>query len=179
VNETSIIGLLSDAREVYSALGNARKALVLVDSALQKAPERVDALNLKAAILYDLDRDAEAMAYHQQVLAIQPSSVEALHGMAAIANDAGDYTGALAWTDKGLRSIPEDTDPEFLENEDFRQRLTAELYNERAFALWYLGRKPEAIYLLTEEGPAMCPMEVETLEDELAWLEGHPHAPDA
>ncbi len=170
--------LLADAREVYGVFGRAQRALSLVDQVLAEQSENLEALNLKAAVLYELDRDEEAEVYHQRALAIAPCSVEALHGLAALANDRGDYAAALQWVERGLTCIPDDPSPEFIENEDYRQRLIAELYNEKAFAFWYTGRQPEATRLLTEEAPATCPLEVETFEDELAWLEEHPDSPE-
>ncbi len=178
MNDTELRAVLADAREVYGVFGNAKKALGLVDGALAEAPEQLEALNLKAAILYELDRDDEARALHERVLALQPCSVEALHGLAALANDAQDYKTALKLLDTAFTCLERDPDPEFRENEDFRQRLVAELYNERAFALWYTGKRADAAKLLLTDAPAACPLEAETFEDELAWLEEHPDSPE-
>lgn len=178
MSEKSIADLLAEAREVYGVFGRAPQALTIVDKALAQEPKSVEALNLKAAILYELDRDDEARMYHEQALAIEPCSVEALHGLTALANDAGEYEQALAMAARGFACIPNDPHPEFRENEDYRQRLIAELYNEKAFALWYTGNREEAIRLLTEEGPSACPMEMETLEDQLEWLEEHQASPE-
>ena len=65
---------------------------------------------------------------------------------------------------------------EFRENADYRQRVIAQLYVEQAHACWYLARRDDARRLLREEGPRACPLEVETLEDALEWLEHHPEA---
>jgi tetratricopeptide (TPR) repeat protein len=176
--QRSLLDLLADAREVYSVFGKPQRALLLVDEALAHAPQSVEALNLKAAILYDLDRDDEALAHHLTALALEPNSTEALHGLASIANDAGDYAGANRWAERGLAAVTQDPHPELIDNEDYRQRLLAELYNEMAFALWYSGKRADAMQLLTQDGPAACPLEVETFEDELDWLEHHPDSPD-
>ena len=100
------------------------------------------------------------------------------HGLAAIANDSDKYAEAFEWANRAFRAIPKDPFPEFRENEDYRQRLIAELYNEKAFALWYLNEKEEAARLLTDEGPQACPLEVETFEDQLEWLQAHPDSPE-
>ena len=115
--------LLADARETYGVFGKAQRALAIVERALVMEPRSVEALNLKAAILYELDRDDEAEACNRLALEAEPCSVEALHGMAALANDRADYPAALQWTDRGLACIPNDPYPEFVENEDYRQRL--------------------------------------------------------
>ena len=176
--EKTVAELLADAREIYSVFDRPKQALTAVERALALEPRNVEALNLKAAILYELDDDAQAEGYHRQALEVQPCSVEAWHGLAAIANDRGQYAAALDLADRGFACVPTDPLPEFSENEDYRQRLIAELYNEKAFALWYLGRHADAAALLTEAGPADCPMEVETLEDQLDWLEHHPKSPE-
>lgn len=173
-----VVALLADAREVYGVFGKAERALGIVDKALEIEPQSVEALNLKAAILYELDRDDEADAYHRKALEVAPCSVEAWHGLASLANDRADYATALELAERGIACIPNDPNPEFIENEDYRQRLTAELLNEKAFALWYLDRRDEAQKLLTEDGPEMCPLEVETMEDQLEWLEHHPESPE-
>lgn len=175
----TIADLLTEAREAYGVFDRAQRALTIVDRALEINPKNVEALNLKAAILYELDRDTEAEAYHLRVVEIEPCSVEALHGLAALANDREEYEKALEWSERGFACIPNDPSTEFKENEDYRQRLIAELGNEKAFALWYTGRQEEAERLLTEEGPAMCPLEVETFEDQLDWLKEHPEGAES
>jgi len=162
--------LLADARDAYGVFDKAQRALDIVDRALALEPRHVEALNL--------DRDDAAETCHQQALAIEPCSVEALHGLAALANDRQDYALALQWAERGIACIPDDPYPEFIENEDYRQRLIAELLNEQAFALWYTDRRGEAEALLTVTGPNLCPLEVETLEDQLEWLEHHPDSPE-
>lgn len=170
--------MLADAREIYGVFGRAQQALTIVDRALEQEPQHVEALNLKAAILYELDRDDEAIEFHRCALELEPCSVEGLHGLTAIANDHHQYADAIAMADRAFACIPQDPLPEFRENEDYRQRLVAALYTEKAFALWYTGNHDEAVRLLTEEGPDACPLEVETFEDELDWLEEHPESPD-
>jgi tetratricopeptide (TPR) repeat protein len=178
VENPSVEELLADAREVYGVFGKAQRALGIVDRALEREPKNIEALNLKAAILYELDEDEEAAAYHLRALELEPCSVEALHGLAALANDHEDYAKALELADRGIDCIPRDPGTEFNENEDYRQRLIAELLSEKAFALWYTGHRDEAKALLTEEGPSQCPLEVETFEDQLDWLERHPEGPE-
>lgn len=178
VSTRSITELLTEARETYGVFGKAQRALTQVEQVLALAPESVEALNLKAAILYELDRDEEAVDYHRRALAIEPHSVEALHGLGALANDRQEYARALEWLDTAFRSIADDPNPELKENEDYRQRLLAELYKEKAFALWYTGRKEEALQLLNHDAPAACPLEEENFEEELSWLEEHPVTPD-
>ncbi|MHB0938073.1 MAG: hypothetical protein ACYDCO_16775 [Armatimonadota bacterium] len=178
MNNRSVEELLADAREVYGVFGKAQRALEIVDRALARDEKNVEALNLKAAILYELDEDDEAAAYHLRALEIEPCSVEALHGLTALANDRKDFAKALELAERGIDCIPRDPSTEFNENEDYRQRLVAELLSEKAFALWYAGRRDEAKQLLTEDGPTQCPLEVETFEDQLAWLEDHPEKPE-
>lgn len=170
--------ILADAREVYGVFGKAQHALSIVDNALSLEPDNVEALNLKAAILYELDRDDEARSFHEQALAIEPASVEALHGLASIANDFHQYTEAIDLANRALAAAPNDPYPEFRENEDYQQRLLAEVYIEKAFALWYLGKRDDALHLLEYEGPEACPLEVESFEDEIDWLEHHHNSPD-
>ena len=179
MSNPSVEELLADAREVYGIFGKAQRALEIVDRALKQDERNVEALNLKAAILYDLDEDDEAAAYHLRALEIEPCSVEALHGLAALANDREAYVEALELAGRGIDCIPRDPSTEFNENEDYRQRLIAELLSEKAFALWYTGHRDAAVKLLTEEGPSQYPLEVETFEDQLAWLEHHPESPEA
>lgn len=176
--EIDVQALLADAREVYAVFGKSQKALEIVEQVLAVEGTNLEALNLKAAILYDLDRDEEAAAFHQRALVLEPHSVEALHGMASIANDTARYQDAIDWTERGFAAFPHDPHPELVDNEDLRQRLLAELFNEQAFAYWYLGQRDVAMRLLTEDGPALCPLEIENFEDELAWLEEHPDTPD-
>jgi tetratricopeptide (TPR) repeat protein len=176
--EQAITEILSEAREAYGAFGRAQRALMLVDQVLAREENNVEALNLKAAVLFEMDHDDEAREIHQRVLTLAPYSVEALHGLASIANGEGKYDEALGMLAIAFDAVDHDTDTEFVENEDFRQRLIGQLYVEKAFALWYSGRKHEAIRLLTETGPAACSMEIETFEDELAWLEEHPDEPE-
>ena len=178
MTERSVQDLLTDARETYGVFGKAERALTAIDRALAMEPNNIEALNLKAAILYELDRDGEAQALHEQVLSIEPCSVEALHGLSALANDRHSFQVAVAQADRALDCIPDDPDAELRENEDYRQRLVAELFSEKAFALWYLDERAEAVKLLTVDGPAACPLEVETFEEQLDWLKQHPDSPD-
>ncbi len=170
--------LLAEARELFGVLGKNARALELVDRVLAREPEHVEALNLKAAILYDLDRENEAWDLHLRAVTLQPNSVEALHGLASIANERGQYAEALTWTQRALRAIPRDPYPEFIENADYRQQLIAEVYNEQAFALWYLEKSDEATRLLTVDAPAACPLEEDSFEEQLAWLQEHPEGPE-
>ena len=87
-----IQALLGQARELYGVFGKSERALAVVVRALASAPDDVEALNLKAAILYDLDRDDEARDDHLRALAVEPCSVEALDGLAALAYDRRQYT---------------------------------------------------------------------------------------
>jgi tetratricopeptide (TPR) repeat protein len=167
----TITEILAEARNLYDVFGKPDKALVLVERALKTEPEHVEALNLKGEILFIMERDDAAIAAYQLALSFEPHSVEALHGMAEIANEHETYTEALHWVERGFLAIPDDPYPEFIENEDYRQRLIAELYNEKATALWHLGRHVEATELLTVDAPKACPIEVEYFEDLLDELE--------
>lgn len=178
VKQQPVEEMLADAREVYGVFGKAQRALGIVDKALVSEPHNIEALNLKAAILYELDRNDEAADYHRRALTVEPHSVEALHGLASIANEEGEYPIALQWLEQAFQSIPKDPHPEFKENEDYRQRLIAELYNEKAFAFWYTGQRDEAVRLLSKDAPLACPLEVETFEEELDWLKHHPDTPE-
>lgn len=178
MSERTIKELLTNARETYGVFGKAERALTTIDRALALEPSNIEALNLKAAILYELDRDEEAQALHEQVLSIEPCSTEALHGLTAIANDRHNFQVAVALADRALACLPNDPDLELRENEDYRQRLLAEIFSEKAFALWYIDEQDDAIKLLTQDGPAACPMEMETFEEQLEWLEHHPESPD-
>lgn len=170
--------LLAEARELFGVFGKNQRALDLVDQVLHDDAKYVEAMNLKAAILYDMDRDDEAWDYHTQALKLEPNSVEALHGIASIANERGNFAEGLQWTTRALRAIPNDPYQEFTENEDYRQRLIAEVYNEHAFALWYLEKTEEARRVLSDEAPQACPLEIESFEEQLDWLEHHLHSPE-
>jgi tetratricopeptide (TPR) repeat protein len=170
--------MLAEARELFGVFGKSRQALEMVDRVLAIKTDNVDALNLKADILFDLDRDDEAREFHLQAFAQDPNSVEALHGLASIANERGNFTDALEWIRCAFSAIPNDADREFMENEDFRQRLIAELYNEQAFALWYLGEVEEATRVLSQDAPDACPLEIESFEDQLDWLQHHRDRPE-
>ncbi|MHB9131899.1 MAG: tetratricopeptide repeat protein [Armatimonadota bacterium] len=178
MSNQTIDELLADAREVYAVFGKAQRALNTVDRVLEMQPDSVEALNLKAAILYDLDKDEEAIEYHEKALAVEPCSVEALHGLAALANERGDYSAALEWAERGFACITKDPSSEMRENEDYRQQLIAELYSEKAFSLWYQGKRDEVMRLLTTEGPDAVPLEVELFEEQLEWLQAHPNSPE-
>lgn len=157
VNRRPVGELLAEARDAYGVFGKAQRALTLVEQALADEPDNVEALNLKAAILYELDRDEETADYHRRALAVEPHSVEALHGLGALANDQQRFSEALEWIDNAFQSIAQDPNPEFKENADYRQRVIAELYNEKAFALWYSGHREEAARLLSEDAPPRLP----------------------
>ena len=174
----SITTLLDEALELFGAQGKTTQALKMVERALALEPDDVEALNLKGSILYEDDRDEEAEECHLAALRLDPHSVEAHYSLASIANDRHDFAGALRHCHAGFQAIPRERYREFLNNQDYRQRIIAELYNEKAFALWYTGQREEARRLLLEEGPQQCPLEVETLEDQLAWLEFHPDNPE-
>lgn len=178
MNNENISALLSESRELFSALGKTAQALKMVERALALVPDNVEALNLKGAILYEEDRDEEAEECHLQALHTNPYSVEAHYALASIANDRHDYPGALRHCQSGFKAIAKDKYVEFLENAEYRQRIIAELYNEKAFALWYSGKKPQARKLLQVDAPKECPLEHETLEDQLEWLEYHPDNPE-
>ena len=90
----------------------------------------------------------------------------------------GQYAEALKWLDIAFGSITQDPSSEFRENEDYRQRLIAEVYNEKAFALWYTGQREDAARLLSQDAPLACPLEIENFEEELEWLEEHPESPE-
>lgn len=168
--ETTVAQLLAEARDVYDVFGKPEQALVLVGKALAREPENVEALNLKGEILFILERDKEAIGCYQLALSLEPNSVEALHGLAEITNEHGEQTEALQWVARGFAAIPHDPYAEFTENEDYRQRLIAELYHQQALALWRLGRREEATALLTMDAPKACPIEVEYFEELLEEL---------
>lgn len=178
MSNENVSALLAESRELFSALGKTAQALKMAERALAIAPDNVEALNLKAAILYEDDRDEEAEECHLEALKADHYSIEAHYGLASIANDRHDYPAALQHCQAGIKAIPKEKYPEFLENAEYRQRIIAELYNEKAFALWYTGKQSKARKLLQEEAPLQCPLELETLEDQLAWLEYHPDNPD-
>ena len=115
--ERTVAEYLADAREIYGVFGQGKKALTAVDRALALEPEHVEALNLKAAILYELDDDAQAMEYHRRALAVEPCSVEGWHGLAAIANDREEFAQALEFVEQGITCIPRDPLPEFTEKQ--------------------------------------------------------------
>lgn len=178
MTKENVSTLLAESRELFSALGKTAQALKMVERALAISPDDVEALNLKAVILYEDDRDKEAEECHLLALKADPYSIEAHYGLASIANDRHDYPAALRHCQAGFKAIPKETYPEFHENQEYRQRIIAELYNEKAFALWYTGKQSKARKLLQEDGAKDCPLELETLEDQLAWLEYHPDNPD-
>ncbi len=166
--------ILADTREVFAVFGKTAPALKAVNELLLIEPDNIDALNLKAAILYEMDSDDESILISRKVLELCPNNVEALHAMIAAENDQHNYAKALKWFKKAEKAIDEDNSLEFVENEDYRQSLIAQIYSEKAYALWYSGKHDEAIKVLTETGPLNCPLEIETFEDELDWLKNNP-----
>jgi tetratricopeptide (TPR) repeat protein len=174
MTEQQVEAFLAEAREVYGDYGKAERALPIVERALALAPDSVEGWNLKGSILYDLDRDDEAEVCHRRAVEIEPCSVEGLHGLANIANDAHAYPAALGWAEQALACVDRDPHQEFRENEDYRQRLLAQVYIEQAFAHRMLGHDDLAVQILTVIGPAACPMEVETFEEEQEWLLENP-----
>lgn len=166
---------LVDIREVFAVFGKVAPALKTVNELLSIAPENIDALNLKAAILYEMDHDDESIEVSEKVLEIYPDNVEALHAMIVAANDQHNYARALKWFKKAIKAIVTDKSTQFVENEDFRQALIAQIYCEKAYSLWYSDKQDDAITVLTETGPKVCPLEIETFEDELDWLKNNPN----
>ncbi len=165
---------LADTREVFAVFGKTEPALKTVNELLLIEPDNIDALNLKAAILYEMDSDDESIEVSEKVLTLCPDNVEALHAMIAAENDQHQYAKALKWFKRAEKAIATDKSTEFVENEDYRQSLIAQVYCEQAYSLWYSGKTDKAITVLTETGPQVCPLEIETFEDELDWLKNNP-----
>ncbi|MEI6520305.1 MAG: hypothetical protein WCO98_09765 [bacterium] len=165
---------LADTREVFAVFGKPEPALKTVDELLAIEPDNIDALNLKAAILYEMDHDEASIAVSEKILELCPDNIEALHAMLAAENDQHNYAKALKWFKKAEKAIATDKSTEFVENEDYRQSLIAQVYCEKAYSLWYTDKTSEAIKVLTETGPAAAPLEIETFEDELDWLKNNP-----
>ncbi|MEI7832381.1 MAG: tetratricopeptide repeat protein [bacterium] len=163
--------LQSQARDLYGTLEQPEKALALLLRALELDKNNVETLNLLAAVYYELDDIETAEDFHGNALDVCPNSVEALHGLAALANERGDHTQALKLTKFALDAAPLDPSTEFRENADYRQRLLAQVYIERATALWQQGNPADAHHILTITAPTACPLEEETFAEELEWLE--------
>lgn len=171
---SDIAKLQAQARDLYGTLEKPEQALALLEQALQLDPLNVETLNLLAAVRYELDDLTAAEEYHQDALKICPHSVEALHGLAALANEESDYALALKYTKAALAAVPLDPSTEFRENADYRQRLVAQVYIERATALWMQGNEDDARHILTVTAPAACPLEEDNFAAELEWLLENP-----
>ena len=87
--------LLSSTRELYSVMEKPEKALRHAKELVDMAPKNYEALNLLAAILYELDRDDESFIYYTQALEFEPNSIEALEGLMSLANDREDFKAAV------------------------------------------------------------------------------------
>ena len=158
--------LLTYTRDLYAALEKPDKALNHARELVDMAPDNYEVLNLLAAILYELDKDDEAFAYYNAALKTAPNSIEALEGLMSIANDNNDFEQALKLADRAIRSEKDDDYAEFIENPEYHQRLMAQVYIEKGYALYKLGEISKAKKVMLTDGVKSCPLEEETLHEE-------------
>jgi len=158
--------LLSYTRDLYAALEKPDKALKHARELVDMAPDNYEVLNLLAAILYELDEDDEAFVYYNLASKIEPNSIEALEGLMSIANDNNDFTQALKLADRAIKAENNDPYLEFIENHEYHQRLMAQVYIEKGYALYKLGEIRKAKEVMLTDGVKACPLEEESLHEE-------------
>ena len=158
--------LLESTRELYAVLEKPEKALKHAKRLVDMHPNSYEALNLLAAILYELDRDDESYIYYSKALELEPNSVEALEGLTSHANDLGDYKSAISLANRALEAEKNDPYTEFKENPEYHQRLIAQVYIEKAYALYHLDKIDEAKDVMLNQAKTACPLENELFDEE-------------
>jgi len=151
-----------DRARVLAARGGAEEALAAVEAVLAEEPDNGDALLLKARLLLEGREGEAALGVYRRVVALRPSSCEALDGLARCLHALGRDEEALevAWGARGLLG----------EGDNFRH--AGAVYLTIVWCLRELRRLREAL-ALAEEGLSRCPDAVlaqwaSAVEEELA-----------
>jgi protein O-GlcNAc transferase len=88
------------------ALGDLQAALAAFDTCLRLAPEHLEAMSARGAVLLGLGRDSDALAAYRAALAIRPGDPRLLTNAGVVLQKAGDWQGALEQYEAALRSDP-------------------------------------------------------------------------
>jgi len=103
-----------DLVAAYRAAGNPQAALAIIEKALSSAPEAISLLELKADLLFELDRFAEALICLEQALTFETDKANKLglhHQVALILRTIGKIPEALTHANQILAAsdpIPQD-----------------------------------------------------------------------
>lgn len=135
-----------DRARMLAARGGAREALEVVDSILADEPDNPDALLLKARLLLERREGEAALAVHRRAVALQPSSCEALDGLARCLHALGHDGEALEVAGKARELLDE--------GENFRH--AGGVYLTIVWCLREQRRLREAL-AVAEEGLCRCP----------------------
>lgn len=114
--------------------GKFAEALELVQELLEKDPYSVSLLNEKGVILYNMDRDDEAIQTFNRGLAMDPGSPELNINCAISMAKAGKLQGSLDLLDKAISKDP----------------YNEEAWNNKAVILSRIGRLRDALICLDE-----------------------------
>lgn len=98
-------------------VGEHDEAIKLVDQALRRAPKYSEAWNLRATILFYMERIDEAVADIERTLVLEPRHFGALSGLATINMKRQNWNGALKALKAGLAIHP------FMRQRKFLTRL--------------------------------------------------------
>ena len=98
-------------------VGEHDEAIKLVDQALRRAPKYSEAWNLRATILFYMERIDEAVADIERTLVLEPRHFGALSGLATINMKRRNWSGALKALKAGLEIHP------FMRQRKFLTRL--------------------------------------------------------
>ncbi len=98
-------------------VGEHDEAIKLVDQALRRAPKYSEAWNLRATILFYMERIDEAVADIERTLVLEPRHFGALSGLATINMKRRNWSGALKALKAGLAIHP------FMRQRKFLTRL--------------------------------------------------------
>jgi len=96
---------LSEVQRLYYA-GQAAAAMQRADTFLGTRPKDAQMRFIKAVMLADAKRDAEAVALFQQISADYPDLAEPYNNLAVLYAGAGDYAKARATLEQALRTNP-------------------------------------------------------------------------
>jgi tetratricopeptide (TPR) repeat protein len=154
-----------DEARVLVARGRLSEALAALDAVLAEDPRRLEALVLKAGVLFERRCEAEALELCHAAVAVDARSSDAQNTLARVLHALGRDEEALVAVQEARAVLKE--------GDNFRE--TAPVYLTLVWCLRALGRLREAV-AMAEEGLLRCPDAVlahwaTVVEEELAEAE--------
>lgn len=186
-----VLAALADA---WQRAGNPKRALRLVDDALESRPEAVSLHNLRGRLLLAQDRNAQARAAFERCIEAQPEYGPAFAGLGAVALREGDPARSVELFDRAAALTPGDADSPLRAaqvllasgaTDEAERRLrellgrhpaSTEAANDLAWILAEAGRDLDLALRLARQAVRVQP--IPNYLDTLAWVQLRRDVPD-